>query len=263
MRKTKYFIILAAALSLASCTDKEPLKNLPEGMATLRMGFVSELPGTRSFGPTASISELHVIVFDESGCYSESAEAENLTPGQGADGRETKFDVTLTATSNPVTLHFIAGADPGNIPFGVESEILGAITTSGGGDAYWQRIDLADGIPSDGTTPATLKRIPLVRNFAAISVTSTATGFTFSGYALTNIPDRGSVAPHTASGGFAPFTGRPVRPIHHSTHPDITDGLPQGRYLQTPTERRYHLRQELRTHTNTRIRGTRIHIPAS
>lgn len=199
--------LLTAALISIACTKVQEYDGPGKGRVTLKMSCLGMRPSSKAFSEQASLGSLTVIVFDESGCYVESAAAQSLTPGQGTDGLETSFEATLTATSNPVALHLVANYDTGNIPFGLEGELLGTMTTSSGQEAYWQRVSLPGGIPSDGTTPAALKRMPLVRNFASVTVTDEAEGFTMTGYALTNMPDRGSVAPHTENGGFAPFSG--------------------------------------------------------
>ncbi len=111
-------------------------------------------------------------------------------------------------------LHLVANYDFDSNPvsYGTEYSVLRSLTVSGNQDAYWQRVELKDGIRSqeelDAMTTAELNKyhldsglskIPLVRNFARVHVESAAANFTLEGYALWNIPDRGCVAPCVAS----------------------------------------------------------------
>lgn len=225
-------LLLSAAVLTAACV-KDPAPAAPasaDGTVRLTMSVMSPSPGTKAFGETAEISSLLVVVFDASGCYAGSAAAEDITPGAGG---ETAFAVTLTATSDPVTLHLVANHDPGRISFGVETEVMGRMVTSGGAEALWQRVALPGGIPADGSTPSAMTRIPLVRNFAAVSVSCTAAGFEYKGFALTNRPDRGCVAPVTGTGtGFAPYSGEtaPGYDVLHAS--GFTGFTPAGAALE-------------------------------
>ena len=102
------------------------------------------------------------------------------------------------------------------VSYGTEYSVMRDLTVTDGQDAYWQKVELKDGIRSqeeldemskNGTLSeyyktSGLKKIPLVRNFAKVQVVK-ADGlpdstFKLEGYALWNVPDRGCVAPCVA-----------------------------------------------------------------
>ncbi len=158
---------------------------------------------TRSFS-SEGISSLHLLVFDEQGFFVECRKAEPVEPDVfGTDmNTEYRFRATLQATPNPRIIHLVANYDFGSAPvsYGTEYYVLRQLTVSNGQDAYWQRIVLEDGIPEnlDEMSEEGLSRItkiPLVRNFARVDVSSRTDDFEISGYALWNVPDRGCVAP--------------------------------------------------------------------
>lgn len=130
------------------------------------------------------------------------------------------FTINLNKSVAPRVLHLIAvpeGADFGltNNLYGTEAYVIPQLFTSGNNEAYWKRIVFENGYgtqsDADGwhTSPETktkLTRVPMLRNFAQISVENAADDFIFTGFAVVNIPDRGAVAPwNYASGTFADF----------------------------------------------------------
>ena len=151
---------------------------------------------------------LWLFVYDSEGIFVQAAQA---TPKSNS-GDETLFDVTLDATSARCIIHFIAydgdaGSGVGEIinnirnQFGTESsQIARQLITSDGQAAYWQRQEV-NGITED----TKFKRVPLVRNFAKVSVTSSASDFEYEGFTVVNAPDRGFVAPYT-NGTFVDYT---------------------------------------------------------
>lgn len=161
---------------------------------------------TRTFGETATVQSLYVVVFDANGYIVEYAKA-GVFPQTGND--EKPFKVSLHSSSEKRILHFIANYPEEKIKdltFGSERDLIGRMEVSGGQDAYWQRVELPDGIISDAVTSPKLKRIPLIRNFLKITVTSQAADFVFEGFSVIYTPDKGSVAPYnTSKGSFERF----------------------------------------------------------
>lgn len=203
--------ILFAAVSCSLHDAGEP--GPEEGQtAELTVGVTVPETGspTRSFSENASIDPLYLVVFDRNGYLKEVARATDFH----TSGDETLFKVTLRTSSERRIVHFIANCpEAASLPFGTEWELVGAMKVSGTRDAYWQRVELSGGIPA--STPAALRRVPLVRNFLKISFSSEAPDFTLETFAVMNVPDRGSVAPYrTEGGGFAVFAaaGGSVRP---------------------------------------------------
>ena len=215
MRLIKHiFVSLCVAGALCACDSKVRLAPEKTGRITLPCSFTGLVAA-----PTKSddFSAVRVLAFDESGYLIEQVEAYGFTYGAGADGRETRFSVDLTATSEPRRLHVIAGIDIGTLPFGSETQLVRALSTTDGDTAFWQFVDLPGGIADDmDLSPVT--RIPLVRNTAEISVVSTDDEFTLIGYKVVNVPLLGSVAAWTSGSG--PFAGYRAdsAPVYSALH---------------------------------------------
>lgn len=163
---------------------------------------VPDVSSARSFDEKATIKSLYLVVFDKQGYLAESAQATDFQ----TNGDETSFKVTLHQTANKRIIHFIANYEIGNLDYGSESEIIGKMNVSDNQNAYWQRIELESGIANDNVTAVEMKRVPLLRNFAKITVNADASNFQFEGFAVVNSLNKGTIAPYnTQGGGFANF----------------------------------------------------------
>lgn len=206
MKKLLY--ILAFLPLLAACNEEI----LPSSGAQTAEGEEVELRmsvdfqemsvPTRAFGgDITDFPSLWVVAFDEQGYLVEWAKAYDLAlTGNGATLHETEFSVVLHATSDSRTLHFIANyADNLTLNYGHESKIIGDMVVSGTQDVYWHRKVLTEGINAEPTyIAANFRRMPLLRNFAKISVSTTlaAENFQLTGYYVLNVPASGTVAPY-------------------------------------------------------------------
>lgn len=194
-------------LLLSACSNEELLVESPQveesDTVELTMSVnVPEVSSARSFGETATITSLYLVVFDKQGYLAEFAQATDLK----TSGGETSFKVTLHQTTNKRIIHFIANYEIGSLAYGSESEIIGRMAVSGNQDAYWQRMELESGIANDEATTVKMKRVPLLRNFAKITVSANLPNFTLEGFAVVNTLIKGTVAPYnTNGGGFANF----------------------------------------------------------
>jgi hypothetical protein len=260
-------LTLAAAFTISGCGDA--LRTDGAGERPSGLTFSVSVPeagaamGTKSFTGEL-ISSLWVLVFDDQGFYVESQKAEAVNPASFStdENTEYQFHVNLQSSLTRRTLHLVANYDFDKNPvsYGTEYSVLRSLTVSGEQDAYWQKVELTDGIRSqeelDKMTAdelnayyeaSGLKKIPLVRNFAKVHVESTATNFTLEGYALWNVPDRGCVAPcvmsqndfavYATSGSTSslpnnPWVSRSYDELKASYDGTSTDGflgyLPQG-----------------------------------
>ena len=217
MRRILDILLTAAALlALAGCGDRlhpDCCGDRPEGLTFSVTVPESGSMSTKSFS-TEAISSLWVLVFDDQGFFVECQKAEPVSSFGTSLNPEYQFTVELQASLTKRTLHLVANYDFDKNPvsYGTEYSVLRSLTVSGEQDAYWQKVELEDGIRSqeelDKMTAdelnayykaSGLKKIPLVRNYAKIHVESTATDFTLEGYALWNVPDRGCVAPCVTS----------------------------------------------------------------
>ena len=188
------------------------------GEGTTVVNFSVQLPemqeATRSF--TNGITALHLLVFDENGYFVEAKAATPTTSFGVVSGTTYGFSVQLSQSPNKRTIHFVANSpitDVKNYSFGSERELINALSTSDAQDAYWQRVELTDGIIAGqtegslaGTSLAKLTAVPLVRNFVKITVQNKAAddangGFVLEGIALVNTPDKGTIAPYNVNSG--------------------------------------------------------------
>lgn len=191
------------------------------GEGTTVVNFSVQLPemqeATRSF-IELGIERLHLLVFDENGYFVEAKAAAPTTPTSFgvASGTTYGFSVELSQSPSKRTIHFVANSpttDVKKYPFGSERELINALSTSGAQDAYWQRVELPDGIIKDkttgllvGTSLANLTAVPLVRNFVKITVQNKAAAsangsFVLEGIALVNTPNQGTIAPYNVNSG--------------------------------------------------------------
>ena len=208
-------------LALVLACNKEIIPNAPIDLTegeevTLSMSVT--VPGmevaTRALGEygytDGSHPSLWVVVFDEQGYLVEYAKASGQESlGGKNENYKTKFQVVLHATSEPRILHFIANyAKDLLLTPGHESSVIGGMTVNKGADnedVYWQRKVLPGGINNNETYISNnFTEIPLVRNFARISVENKASNFTLTGFYVLNVPTSGTVAPYS-NGAFAVY----------------------------------------------------------
>lgn len=188
-------------------------------------------PATKALGEQPEITSLHVAVFGSSGYLKEYKLAEPVPANTyvSAEGEANKkgYKVSLSITSSKVRVHFIANG-PATLDFDYESVVMSKLTSSGGEDAYWQRMVLDHGIYADADAPGyyatppelvidpdfdldengnhQMALVPLVRNFAKLTVVAadaSTSHFSIQSFAVVNVPDKGSVAPYnTLTGQF-------------------------------------------------------------
>lgn len=164
---------------------------------------------------------LWVVVFDQQGYLVEYAKAteQSLT---GGSLNETKFSVKLHETPEPCIIHYLLNyADNLDLAYGHESSLIGGLVVGPDKDVYWQRRVLQGGINDDPTYISNnFTRIPLVRNFAKITVKESADNFTLSGFYVLNRPNTGTVAPYS-NGAFVNY--QPTLVADQSLYDALTD----------------------------------------
>lgn len=216
----KYLHYILCVFLLVSCTDYDTPTvggNVPEGEKAV-FTFSVNVPAspqvaTRSNMSGPDINNLYLVVFDKQGALTELAKAEPLN-GQDfgvENGVEYKFKVTLTQTEETRYIHFIANYFTDkildNFSWGYEWDLIPSMTVSNGQDAYWQRLEL-NGIYGTGTsgydaTIAKMTKVPLIRNFAKITINNknVPTNFLLEGFVVVNTLNQGSVAPYNTNKG--------------------------------------------------------------
>lgn len=175
---------------------------------------------TRNLTSVFSLPDMHLylVEFTDEGnplvnTYIRTYEAEEET----VVGDIVKFKLTLNATTHPRLLHLIAlpKSESLHVKNGIEAVVIPEITTEDGVDAYWRRLRFPAGYCSeagggkwqpDPEMIAKLTEVQLIRNFAKISMTSEAAGFTLQGFEVINTAGKGSVAAwNSATRSFAEF----------------------------------------------------------
>lgn len=205
-----------------------------EGKAIIHMSATFPVsPATKSMADTPQITLIRVAVFGSSGFLKEVVAAENVQVAT-TNGSSTlyNFDVKLSLTdSKNLRVHVFANCNA-KLPWKYEGVVMcGSAYTTGTQDAYWARFILPNGISlkmeyddspevqsmvyvksgnyyvvEDEVTDAFCggtgrPGLPMLRNFAKISVQSTTPQLTLdptTTMTIINMPDRGSVAPYDA-----------------------------------------------------------------
>lgn len=206
-----------------------------EGKAIVHMSAVFPVStDTKAMADTPSISLIRVAVFGSSGFLKEVVDAENVEAAI-TNGSSTlyNFDVKLSLTdSKNLRVNVFANCSA-KLPWKYEGVVMcGSVYTTGNQDAYWARFILPNGISlkmeyddspdvqsmvyvktgnyyevDDEVTEAFCggagrPGLPMLRNFAKISVQSTTPQLTLdpnTTMTIINMPDRGSVAPYDYS----------------------------------------------------------------
>lgn len=226
------------ALVACSYDDLGSIPQQPTADGPVQVRFSVQVPDMLQATRTMSsqeITSLKLVVFDENGYFVDDADAtlidytgdgenkvavevesDDDTPADSS--KEQTYTVSLPQSASPRTIHFIANLPEGTkFEYGSERELINALETSGTADAYWQRKELSsilgkvvgqndEGKPIVEATDelaAELNKIPLVRNFAKVSVDSedVKSVFTNVQIAVFNAPQRGKIAPYNTNAG--------------------------------------------------------------
>lgn len=201
-------ILFVIALLVTSCAKDEYMKVPviePDGDTFTFGVYIPEEQTISTRGETVQsgmIENLHVLVFDGGGAFLTRAQAIPTTdPGN--------YNVLLPQTDSEVPqeerkriIHFICNydwsgfSDVGNIGKS-ENEVVGSLSVSGKTIAYWQRMELTNGI----TVSAFPQTIELIRNVAKISVNNNSilnrydSNITDAKFALGDYYDYGTITP--------------------------------------------------------------------
>ena len=228
------------ALVACSYDDLGSIPQQPTADGPVQVRFSVQVPDMLQATRTMSsqeITSLKLVVFDENGYFVDDADAtlidytgddedkvavevesDDDTPDDDNEIQEQTYTVSLPQSASPRTIHFIANLPEGTkFEYGSERELINALETSGTADAYWQRTELrsilGDVVSEDGKVTASagselakaLNKIPLVRNFAKVSVAKAeaVTDAIFGNVqiAVFNAPQRGKIAPYNTNAG--------------------------------------------------------------
>ena len=239
MKKILFAFSMMFAMVACSFEDVTMPQQVPTDGTTL-INFSVQVPDMQEATRTMAsqeITKLDLVVFDEQGYLVEVAQAkvngnaswsDEDTPANPA--AEQKYSVELLQSAAPRIIHFIANSPVAvdSYSYGSERELINALETFGSADAYWQRKELSSILgdqvvttennetkvvaTADSELAKELNQIPLVRNFAKVTVNDEAVKSVFTDVkiAVFNAPQRGKVAPYnTNAGTWADYTTVP------------------------------------------------------
>ena len=207
---------IVTALLFTGCSDEDiQSPNKDEKMVTWTISVTlpeAQSPDTRAFNRTDfEFEDLHVAVFSEAGgvyFLEQFVKADNTVPEWNSKNNCWDFGVTLMQTKTPRRLHLIANYPGLTMGFGEESQLIGRLLTDAGTpqhDVYWNYVDV-DSIVKGYETQ--VQRVPLVRNFAQLKLSiepkegvELDKKFQVEGFAIYNVPKRGTVAPYNSKNG--------------------------------------------------------------
>lgn len=171
-------------------------------------------PSTKAMAEKPALKNLMVAVFDKEGYLVESAFAKGNTVLATENGTKCLYQVALTQSKERRIIHFIGNA-PESLRFGTEETVLSYVKSELGSDnedLYWYRREVPSisGVnmtldPVYQATPQTEKAfddIPLIRNFARISLVNAATSnFELESWTVVNTYKIGTCAAYNTSKG--------------------------------------------------------------
>ncbi len=258
MKKILY-ILSIALLGVTACNlNEQPEPVQQDGTVTFVMGieFPDVFVATRAAMDTDPIiDDIHVALFGNEGYINDYVKAipvdYNEQTGQITEktsfsgiqnGVKFYYKVTLLATTSARTVHVIANG-PQTIQYNTyDYEVMPNMTTDAGQGAYWTMFSLPHGTSVKGTTgydepsdeaKAAFSNLKLIRNFAKVTVTSSApaSNFVLEGYKVFNTPNKGRIVTWKAdynsdnqrlAGYYTPYVGAkddPSTPVDDSTAP--------------------------------------------
>ena len=221
-------MLLALVLPTACSDDDDIFTDTPDDDKVHWTIGVS-LPGavhgeTRAFGDPNTgdgtgadgyyeFNDLYVAVFAEIGGVSyleEFVRADNTEPTWDGTNNVWNFGATLSKTNGARRLHLIANYPGLSMGFGEEGQLVGRLLANGANhDVYWNCVNVE---MIDEGYENQVQNVPLIRNYVKIQLNDARTSkdnFLLTGYALYNVPTRGTVAPYNPQGSpiFANYVG--------------------------------------------------------
>lgn len=216
------FMLLVTFLLPTSCNDHNELcSNSDADGEKIQLKIGVSLSGTsksetRGFGDEGTgpggyyeFSDLYVAVFvdiDGVSYLDEFVKADNTAPTWNTENQCWTFGVSLTKTTDARRLHIIANYPGLTMGFGEEGQLIGRMLANGENhDVYWNCCDVnkIDTSDNGSNLQTKLQKIPLLRNYVKVVLEdnrTNKTNFVLDGYALYNVPTKGTVAPYHPSG---------------------------------------------------------------
>lgn len=219
----KYIGLLGLVFALGACSDESVLPTEPgvpvvngdtfdvtvsvaiSDMATATTrGILGDAPG---IGLKLTLLEFSKGSDSSNSYLTGIYQAETTSTTQVGNGGIVNYKVTLNLTSEPRRLHLMITDDFVSCNYGSEATLLPTITVGDetlSREAYWGMVDFDNGYATfdtngNATLNADLKtklqNVPVIRNFAKVSVTENLDNFELYGFELVNVPTKGTIAP--------------------------------------------------------------------
>ena len=212
--KNSIIICIFSTLLLLGCQQSDTDTFWESGRAQFIVSLDIPAPVTAKTraGITDELSPLSMLIFDKNGLYLSRHDGELVS--NTATTANYKFgSIPTTKEGELLILHFVANYDWTEFSDALnvgksEAEVMNGLTVTDGIVAYWQRVELPDGVVGTKNTTITLKDdVSLLRNIAKITVKNlsnepvTGNYLTNVSFAIGGYIDRGTVAPYSASSG--------------------------------------------------------------
>lgn len=233
MNIKRHILAWMAPLLMASCvSDADMPASTPdagcEGQISFSLRFPEMSTATRAMGEAPNLENIKVylLVFNNSGAQQNNMMQYTEASITGTSGNTATFKATLNATDERRIIHIIA--THGELPELIKSMppervVVPALYDEGDNDSYWGRVVL-NAIKDDEATRTALTAIPMLRNFAKVTISNTAENFQITGYTVVNQPTRGTVAPYDATTGTFPSFVSGTEPLGYQAVAGIYTG---------------------------------------
>lgn len=228
MNIKRHILAWIAPLLLASCASEvdmpAPAPEEDAGQITFSLRFPEMNAASRAMGDTPDLTDMKVylLVFNNSTAQENNMMQYTTATTTAITGNTATFKATLNHTDQPRVVHIIAmhGEMPDLIKSMPPERIaVPALYNEGNEDAYWGRVVLDNGIQEKNKDEViqSFTYVPMLRNFAKVTINSTPDNFEITGYAIVNRPTRGTVAPFDATKGtFPSFVGDNNKPLDYA-----------------------------------------------
>lgn len=209
--KNRNYILTLLALLVWGCQDFDtyaPSGN--EAGLMVNLDIPEPVVVKTRAGMKDDLLSLSVLVFDKNGLYLSKHEGKFVS-GTTTNANYKFESIPTTREGEIIILHFVANydfkafIDAENVGKS-EAEVMNRLTVTNGNVAYWQRVELPNGLNGAKGTTITLKDdVSLLRNIAKITVenlTNEPVGnkyLTDVTFAIGNYIDRGTVAPYSTT----------------------------------------------------------------
>lgn len=189
---------------IESAREDSSMEGQMELTGSLTLPDMPELSSRGGFGDTPG-SNLQLTIFEfEFGSdaahsflsHIYNAEITSATTAVANKGT-VNFKFTINKTDAPKVLHLMLADKQLTSSFGSVASIFLDLSVTDNKEAYWGAVEFANGYNQSGdeSLSSKLTGVPMIRNFAKISVSENLSNFDLLGFEVINVPLAGTVAP--------------------------------------------------------------------